>query len=52
MESASGSQTTLYVRAEDQALWRRAQAYARAHRMPVAGLVMLALERYLADADD
>ncbi|MEQ4205757.1 hypothetical protein ABNF93_10350 [Actinopolymorpha sp. B9G3] len=48
---AEGSQTTLHVRAEDQALWRRAQTYARERRIPMAGLVMLALQEYLTRHD-
>jgi hypothetical protein len=42
-----GRQTTIYVREDDLPLWERAERYARAHRMPVSGLVMAALERYL-----
>jgi hypothetical protein len=44
-----GRQTTIYVREDDLALWERAERYARRHRMPVSGLVMAALERYLAE---
>ena len=40
---------TIYVRAEDAELWARAERYARAHRMPVSGLIMAALERFLGD---
>jgi hypothetical protein len=51
-----GRQVSIYVRADDLELWRRAEAYARKRRMPASGLVMLALERYLsaedAEADD
>lgn len=39
----------MYVREEDLALWERAERYARERRMPVSGLVMAALERYLAE---
>jgi hypothetical protein len=46
-----GRQVSIYVRAEDLELWRRAEAHARERRMPASGLVMLALERYL-DAED
>jgi hypothetical protein len=46
-----GRQVSIYVRADDLELWRRAEAYARERRMPTSGLVMLALERYL-DAQD
>jgi hypothetical protein len=46
-----GRQISIYVRADDLELWRRAEAYARDRRMPTSGLVMLALERYL-DAED
>jgi hypothetical protein len=44
-----GRQTTIYVREDDLPLWERAERYARAHRMPVSGLVMAALERFLAE---
>lgn len=53
-----GKHKSIYVRAEDLKLWRRAEAYARERRMTTSGLVMLALERYLgmenpeADKDD
>jgi len=46
-----GRQISIYVRADDLELWRRAEAYAREHRMPASGLVMLALERYLGAED-
>jgi hypothetical protein len=46
-----GKQQSIYVRADDLELWRRAEAYARERRMTASGLVMLALERYL-DAED
>lgn len=42
---------TIYVRAADLKLWRRAEAFARERRMTTSGLVMLALERYL-DAEE
>lgn len=42
---------SVYIRAEDLDLWRRAEAYARERRMPVSGLVALALESYLAEND-
>lgn len=38
---------TVYVRSEDAALWERAEAYARARRMPMSGLIMTALQAYL-----
>ncbi|GAA2159528.1 hypothetical protein [Glycomyces lechevalierae] len=38
---------TIYVRAAELELWRRAEAYARERRMTTSGLVMAALERYL-----
>jgi hypothetical protein len=40
---------TIYVRQEDQEIWDRAVAYAKANRMPMSGLIMAALERYLED---
>jgi hypothetical protein len=43
---------TIYVREDDLDLWERAEAYAKARRMPVSGLVMAALEAYLAEHDD
>jgi hypothetical protein len=46
-----GRQVAIYVRADDLELWRRAEAYARDHRMPTSGLVMLALEQYLSKDD-
>lgn len=46
-----GKQQSIYVRAEDLDLWRRAEAYARERRMTASGLVMAALERYL-NAED
>jgi hypothetical protein len=42
-----GKATAVYVRDSDLPLWERAERYARAHRMPMSGLVMLALERFL-----
>lgn len=42
-----GKQVSIYVRDEDLALWKRAEAYARRNRMPVSGLVMTALEDFL-----
>lgn len=42
-----GKQVSVYVRDEDLALWKRAEAYARRNRMPVSGLVMTALEDFL-----
>jgi hypothetical protein len=42
---------TIYVRQEDQEIWDRAVAYAKAHRMPVSGLIMAALEEYLTDQE-
>jgi hypothetical protein len=46
-----GKQQSIYVRAEDLELWRRAEAYARERRMTASGLVMAALERYLSTED-
>jgi hypothetical protein len=46
-----GRQVSIYVRAQDLPLWERAEQYARARRMPVSGLVMAALERYLAEQE-
>jgi hypothetical protein len=41
----------IYIRADDEDLWRRVEAFARKRRMPVSGVVMLAVERYLAEED-
>lgn len=46
-----GKQVSVYVRDADLALWRRAEEYARAHRMPLSGLIMAALEAHLADLE-
>jgi len=46
-----GKATAIYVREADLPLWARAERYARAHRMPVSGLVLAALESYLAEHD-
>lgn len=43
-----GKQVSVYIRDEDLELWERAEAHARRHRMPMSGLVMTALEEYLA----
>lgn len=40
---------SIYIRATDLPLWERAEQYAREHRMPMSGLVMMALERFLAE---
>lgn len=42
---------TIYVRDDDAELWEWAVTYAKAHRMPVSGLIMTALERYRAEVD-
>ncbi len=47
-----GIAKAVYVRDEDVELWARAERYAKARRMPVSGLVMAALEAYLADVGD
>jgi hypothetical protein len=41
----------IYVRAEDEPLWEWAVAYARAHRMPVSGLILNALQAYQEQVD-
>jgi hypothetical protein len=46
-----GKATAIYVREADLPLWERAERYARRHRMPVSGLVLAALESYLAERD-
>jgi len=47
-----GKQVSVYVRAADLPLWERAERYARQHRMPVSGLIMVALEAYLSEQRD
>jgi hypothetical protein len=47
-----GMHKAVYVRDADADLWARAEHYAKARRMPVSGLVMAALEAYLAEAED
>lgn len=47
-----GSQRSVYIRDEDAAIWERAERFAKRRRMPMSGLVLAALERYLADEDD
>ncbi|WP_171906684.1 hypothetical protein [Jiangella alba] len=42
----------IYVRDEDVELWERAQAYAKARRLNMSALVLLALEAYLGGQDD
>lgn len=49
MNDQVGRQVSIYIRAGDLDLWRRAEAYAAERRMPMSGLVMLALERFLKD---
>lgn len=39
-------QVTVYVRQDDEELWRWAQAWAHAHRMAVSAVVMTALEAF------
>jgi hypothetical protein len=46
-----GKQVSVYVRDADLPLWERAERYARRRRMPVSGLIMAALEAYLAEPD-
>lgn len=47
-----GKQVSVYIRAEDLPVWARAERYARERRMPMSGLVVLAVERYLAAEED
>lgn len=46
-----GKATAIYVREADLPLWERAERYARAHRMPVSGLVLAAIEEFLTRHD-
>jgi hypothetical protein len=41
----------VYVREQDLPLAERAERYARAHRMTLSGLYLLAIERFLAERD-
>jgi hypothetical protein len=43
---------TIYVRVEDQDLWQRAEAYAKAGRLSMSALIMTALEKYLNQAGE
>ena len=43
-----GRSVNLYVRDADLELWERVEDHARRRRMPVSGLVLSALEEYLA----
>jgi hypothetical protein len=47
-----GIAKAVYIRDEDLELWARAERYAKARRMPVSGLVMAALDAYLAEVED
>jgi len=40
---------TIYVKDADAALWARAEAFAKARRLPMSSLILLAVEEYLAD---
>lgn len=42
-----GKQVSVYVRDDDVELWERAEAYARARRLPMSALIMNALQAYL-----
>lgn len=46
-----GKAVAVYVREEDLPLWERAERYARERRMPVSGVVLLAVERFLDEED-
>jgi len=46
-----GKATAVYIRDSDRELFERAERYARARRMPMSGLIMAALEEYLAQHD-
>ncbi|WP_157574607.1 hypothetical protein [Jiangella muralis] len=41
----------IYIREQDVELWERAARYAEAHRLSMGGLIMFALEAYLAEHD-
>jgi hypothetical protein len=46
-----GQYKSLYVNDDELQVLAQAEAYAKAHRMKFSGLVMAALEAYLADHD-
>jgi hypothetical protein len=52
MAEQVGRQVSVYIRQADLVLWRRAEEFARVRRVPISGLVMLALERYLDEQED
>lgn len=41
----------VYIREQDVELWERAARYAEAQRLSMGGLIMFALEAYLAEHD-
>lgn len=47
-----GVAKAIYVRDADLELWERAEAWARARRLPMSALVMTALEHYMAQVDE
>lgn len=47
-----GLHKAVYVREEDIELWERAEAFAKARRMPMSGLILAALEAYLGERND
>ena len=44
-----GMAKAVYVKDDDVELWRRAEAYAKARRLNMSALVLLALEAYLPE---
>ena len=50
--SCMGITKAIYVRDADADLWARADAYAKARRLPMSALIMNALERYLDESAD
>jgi hypothetical protein len=44
-----GKKKTIYVTGRDADLWDRAATYARDNRLSMSALLLMALERFLAD---
>lgn len=46
-----GKAKAVYVKDDDAELWERAEAFAKARRLNMSALVLLALERYIQEQD-
>ena|SRR6266540_1080772 len=49
LRKTSCMRKTIYVKDADAALWARAEAFAKARRLPMSSLILLAVEEYLAE---